>query len=152
MQSVTFRQPTSFAPMSPLLLDANAGGAVPSSAAAVVMAQQRSSSPFPVPPALSPPIGAAPAATSSPANQQNRIRELEDENRSLKSEVAKLRSQNNRFRDKWATLKEGARRKRLLRDQAAAGGGDGGAAEDVRRLSIKEEEEEDYGDDAPGGR
>ncbi|KAG8885218.1 hypothetical protein FRB98_001900 [Tulasnella sp. 332] len=144
MQSVTFRQPTSFTPMSPLLLDANGGGGgAPPPSTATVMAQQRSPSPFGVPTTFSPQIGAAPAASAPTANQQTRIRELEDENRSLKSEVAKLRSQNNRFRDKWATLKEGARRKRMLRDQAAAGGGDGGVAEDVRRQSIKEEEEED---------
>lgn len=84
---------------------------------------------------------------------QQRIRELEEENRSLKSEVTKLKSQNSRFREKWATLKEGARRKRMLRDQQAVRtDGDGVGTDDVRRMSIKEEDEEDDGDDGPGGR
>ncbi|KAG8989117.1 hypothetical protein FRB94_002006 [Tulasnella sp. JGI-2019a] len=156
IQSVTFRQPTSFTPMSPLLLETNTGAGIiaPSPLTANIITQQRSPSPFAVPPALSPPVATSAGGSPSISQQQNRIRELEDENRSLKSEVTKLRSQNNRFRDKWATLKEGARRKRMLRDQQALrADGDGGVTEDVRRLSIKEEEEEeDDGDDVPGGR
>jgi len=75
---------------------------------------------------------------------------LEDENRTLRTEVTKLEAQNARYRDKWASIKENARRKKMLRDpQALRLDGDGGVTQDVRRMSIKEEEEGDAEDDHP---
>jgi len=90
---------------------------------------------------IQPPLPALPSptdtASSTPvATLQKRLREVEEENKRLKAENTKLNAQNSRYKEKWASLKESAKKRKSMRD--AQGPTDG-----VKGMVIKEEDEEE---------
>ncbi|KAG8933940.1 hypothetical protein FRC02_010875 [Tulasnella sp. 418] len=85
-----------------------------------------------------------PSGTSSPPTPvlQKKIKDLEDELKAVKLENEKQKAQITKFREKWASLKESARKKRSMKDAATISQG--------VRESIKEEDEEEVSNSVPG--
>ncbi|KAG8900434.1 hypothetical protein FRB99_006044 [Tulasnella sp. 403] len=145
MQSTTFRHTN----LNPLSHTASIAPNIPP------LPDTTNTSPFisPIPGTASPianPNG-GPAITTTISALQKRIKDLEDETKRLRADNTKLTTQNTRFREKWASLKESAKRKRSLREAAGGGGAHVvGISEGLKGTSIKEEDEEDLQNSGSG--